>query len=59
MRYQNTPRGVIFRLAKSPDVYIKPALTNIRTLDFYRYKEILAGVADEVRQFQETLKQLL
>ena len=42
-----------------PDVYIKPALTNIRTLDFYRYKEILAGVADEVRQFQETLQRLL
>ena len=27
-----------------PDIYVKPALTNIRVLDFYRYKEILAGV---------------
>ena len=32
-----------------PDIYVKPALTNIRVLDFYRYKEILAGVQDEVQ----------
>lgn len=42
-----------------PDIYIKPALTNIRVLDFYRYKEILAGVQDEVQKFKETLKNLL
>jgi NTE family protein len=42
-----------------PDIYIKPALTNIRVLDFYRYKEILAGVRDEVEGFKETLKNLL
>jgi NTE family protein len=42
-----------------PDIYIKPALTNIRVLDFYRYKEILAGVQDEVQRFKETLKNLL
>ena len=42
-----------------PDIYIKPALTNIRVLDFYRYKEILAGVQDEVQQFKDTLKNLL
>ncbi len=42
-----------------PDIYVKPALTNIRVLDFYRYKEILAGVRDEVRGFKDTLKNLL
>ena len=42
-----------------PDIYVKPALTNIRVLDFYRYKEILAGVQDEVQGFKETLKNLL
>jgi NTE family protein len=42
-----------------PDIYVKPALTNIRVLDFYRYKEILAGVQDEVQQFKETLRKLL
>ena len=42
-----------------PDIYVKPALTNIRVLDFYRYKEILAGVQDEVQEFKETLKTCL
>jgi NTE family protein len=42
-----------------PDIYIKPALTNIRVLDFYRYKEILTGVQDEVQEFEETLKNLI
>ena len=42
-----------------PDIYVKPALTDIRVLDFYRYKEILAGVQDEVREFKETVKQHL
>jgi NTE family protein len=42
-----------------PDIYVKPALTNIRVLDFYRYQEILAGVQDEVQGFKETLKNLL
>ena len=42
-----------------PDIYVKPALTNIRVLDFYRYKEILAGVQDEVQGFKETLRKLL
>jgi NTE family protein len=42
-----------------PDIYIKPALTNIRVLDFFRYKEILAGVQDEVERFKDTLKNLL
>lgn len=42
-----------------PDIYVKPALTNIRVLDFYRYKEILAGVEEEVQGFKETLKSLL
>jgi NTE family protein len=42
-----------------PDIYVKPALTNIRVLDFYRYKEILAGVEDEVQRFKETVENLL
>ena len=42
-----------------PDIYVKPALTNIRVLDFYRYKEILAGVQEEVQRFKETLENLL
>jgi NTE family protein len=42
-----------------PDIYVKPALTNIRVLDFYRYKEILAGVQEEVRGFKENLKNLM
>ncbi len=42
-----------------PDIYVKPALTNIRVLDFYRYKEILAGVQDEVRWFKKTLGNLI
>ena len=42
-----------------PDIYVKPALTNIRVLDFYRYKEILAGVREEVHRFKNTLQNLL
>jgi hypothetical protein len=42
-----------------PDIYVKPALTNIRVLDFYRYREILAGVQDEVQGFKESLKNLI
>ena len=47
------------RKLSPPDIYVKPALTNIRVLDFYRYKEILAGVRDEVQGFKDTLKNLL
>jgi NTE family protein len=42
-----------------PDIYVKPALTNIRVLDFYRYKEILSGVQSEVEEFKKTLESLL
>ena len=42
-----------------PDIYVKPALTNIRVLDFYRYKEILAGVRHEVQWFKDTLRKHL
>ncbi len=42
-----------------PDNLCETGLTNIRVLDFYRYKEILAGVQDEVQGFKETLKNLL
>jgi len=31
----------------------------MRGLDFYRYKEILAGVQEEVQRFKETLQNLL
>ena len=47
------------RTLSPPDIYVKPALTNIRVLDFYRYKEILAGVQKEVERFKETLQNLL
>ena len=45
--------------ALPPDIYVKPALTNIRVLDFYRYKEILAGVKEEVAGFKETVENRL
>jgi len=47
------------RKLSPPEIYVKPALTNIRVLDFYRYKEILAGVQEEVQRFKETLQNLL
>ncbi len=47
------------RQISPPDIYVKPALTNIRVLDFYRYKEILAGVQGEVEEFKDRLKDLL
>jgi NTE family protein len=43
----------------APDIYVKPALTNIRVLDFYRYKEILGGVQEEVQGFKDTLRKVL
>ncbi len=42
-----------------PSIYVKPALTNIRTLDFYRYREILAGVQEEVQWFKDALRKVL
>lgn len=42
-----------------PHIYVKPALTNIRILDFYRYKEILAVVQEDVARFKEELQQHL
>lgn len=42
-----------------PDIYVRPRLKNIRVLDFYRYKEILAGVEAEVNGFKEELKKYL
>lgn len=42
--------------AGAPDLYVKPELRNIRVLDFYRYKEILSGVEEEVDQFRERMK---
>ena len=43
----------------APDLCVKPSLTNIRVLDFYRYREILAGVSDEVASFRASLDTLL
>lgn len=37
-----------------PDIYVKPSLENIRVLDFYRYKEILSRVEEEVARFKES-----
>ncbi|MBW1917519.1 MAG: patatin-like phospholipase family protein [Deltaproteobacteria bacterium] len=45
--------------AGPPDLYAKSGLRNIRSLDFYRYKEILSGVEEDVHQFREKLKQYL
>ena len=45
--------------ASPPDIYVKPALINIRILDFYRYKEILAGVKEEVQGFKDALRNYL
>ncbi len=42
-----------------PDLYVKPALTNIRMLDFHRHREILSGVHDEVERFKKALDRLL
>jgi NTE family protein len=42
-----------------PEIYLKPALTNIRVLDFYRYKEILGGVRDEAARLKEDLERAL
>jgi NTE family protein len=38
-----------------PDIYIKPALKNIRILHFDRYDEIKQGVQDDVEQFKHEL----
>jgi NTE family protein len=42
-----------------PDIYIKPALQNIRVLEFYRYKEIMTSIAEDVQQFKKQLEALL
>lgn len=44
---------------KLPELYVKPELRNIRVLDFYRYREILLGVKEEVEQFREKLQKYL
>jgi NTE family protein len=40
----------------TPDIYVRPALTNIRVLDFHRYKEILEGVRHDVVQFKKDVQ---
>jgi NTE family protein len=39
-----------------PDLYLKPALTNIRVLDFHRYKEILEGVRPDILHFKKEVQ---
>jgi NTE family protein len=51
---------VAAKMKTGPPVwYFKPELRNIRTLDFYRYQEILSGVEKEMDQFRERLKKYL
>ncbi|MCP4130554.1 MAG: patatin-like phospholipase family protein [bacterium] len=38
-----------------PDIYIKPELTNIRILEFFKHEEILKGVQGDVDIFKEEL----
>jgi NTE family protein len=42
-----------------PDICIKPALRNIRVLEFHRYKEIMTSIAEDVHQFKQQLETLL
>lgn len=42
-----------------PDIYIRPALRNIKILEFYRYAEILQGVAGDVEHFKKELAKWL
>jgi NTE family protein len=42
-----------------PTIYLKPALTDIRFLDFYRYKEILVRAQEEALGLKETLLKVL
>lgn len=39
-----------------PDIYVKPALTNIRALEFHRYDEIMGGVDEDVAAFKQELE---
>ena len=45
--------------ASQPDLYVKPALRNIRVLEFHRYDEILESVTEEVERFKRDLEELL
>ena len=38
-----------------PDIYIKPALTNIRVLQFDRYEEIMEGVLEDTQRLKHDL----
>ena len=42
-----------------PDIYIKPALTNIRATEFHRYDEIMEGVRDDVAVLKDELERSL
>jgi NTE family protein len=42
-----------------PDIYIKPALTNIRATEFHRYDEIMEGVRDDVAILKDELERSL
>jgi NTE family protein len=38
-----------------PDIYVRPKVVNIRTLDFYRHAEILRSAEPDVARFKETV----
>lgn len=42
-----------------PDIYIKPALTNIRATEFHRYDEIIEAVQGDVATFKDELTKRL
>jgi len=46
-------------ISARPDIYIRPRLINVGLLDFHRDEEILAGVAEDVRDFRRTLRKRL
>ncbi len=42
-----------------PEIYIRPALNNIYTLDFHKEEEIMSSVASDVEQFKKELSDLI
>jgi NTE family protein len=40
----------------APDIYVRPALTNIRVLEFHRYREILEAVRHDVEKFKKEVQ---
>jgi len=42
-----------------PDISVKPALNNIRMLEFHRYQEIMGGVKKDVRHMKQEIRKSL